>query len=273
MSLFNNFNQPQSSPRDRRSYYDESGDYELMKDFFNFSRFGSLFNQISFFDDFEKKHRQLFNDPFCTGVLLTDDQQRSNQQRIEHSAHPTTAGGDKENPQITQQSSSDNQQQSNDKTMTVSGQHNNNRPQPHHHSNSWLTNPFGSLSRLSRHTNHLIPSQISIDITELPNEYNITAALPGVEKENIKVECNSDRRGHSYLTISAEQKNEVKQEDKERKYVYSETSFGSVQRTIPLPKDVDMEKGVSAKLENGQLKLNVPRNEQKKQTPKQITIQ
>jgi len=259
MSLWSNFNQTNHSSRDRRYYDDEF----MTKDLFDFSR--SFFHPFSIFDELERRNRQLFNDPFFTGAWLTNEEQPQ-QQRLEQSTTPIV-DNKKENQNTNQSSSNGNQ---NSGTMTVTNNdHHSNRNRYGSHSN-WLVNPF---SRLSQVSNHLVPSSISIDISESPNEYTIKASLPGVEKENIKVDCDTNRYGQHYLNISAERKNETKQENKDKRYVYSESSFGSVSRSFPLPDDADIEKGVTAKLENGELKLNVPRTEQKKQTSKQITIQ
>ena len=162
MSLWSNFNRTSSSSRDRRFNNDDD------KDFFNFSR--SLFNTFSLFDDLEKRHRQLFNDPFFTGadVWLIDDD--DNNKRLEQSSQ--------------QQIKNDSNQLSNEnnqKNGTITVQNNN---PPHHHriGNNWLTNPLSVFSQLSNRSNQLVPSNISIDISESNDNYAINASLPGESK-------------------------------------------------------------------------------------------
>jgi len=116
-------------------------------------------------------------------------------------------------------------------------------------------------------------SPISIDIIESGDKYTIKAGLPGVNKEDVKVSIDRDRDGQQYLAIKAEKKHETRDEDKDKKYVYSESTYGSTQRRVILPDDVDLQKGVDAKLENGELRLELHRNAEKKKHTQEIQIQ
>jgi len=204
MALWSNFNRTNPSSRDKRYYDDEF----MTKDLFDFSR--SFYNAFSLFDELERRNRQVFNDPFFSGAWLTNEEQSQQQGKLEQSSTPT-ADNNKENQNTNNQSSNGNQKSD---TMTVTNNaHHNNQNRYGSHSN-WLLNPF---SRLSQVSNHLVPSSISIDISESPKEYTIKASLPGVEKENIKVECDTNQCGQHYLSISAERKNEIKQENNKDK--------------------------------------------------------
>ena len=92
------------------------------------------------------------------------------------------------------------------------------------------------------------------DIYEKDGNYHIEMDLPGYNKENISVEAKD-----GYLTIKAEKKNEVNEEDEERNYIRRERSYGSYERTFTLG-DLDQDK-IEASFENGTLNIVVPKKE------------
>ena len=178
MSLWSNFNRTSSSSRDRLHNND---DYYNDKEVANVSR--SLFNTMSLFDDLEKRHRQLFNDPFFTGAdvwLIDDDdnnQRKNQQEQLEQSSQQQSKNDSYNNNKESHSSSNENNQKNG--TMIVQ----NNNPYHHHHhhriGNNWLTNPFSVFSQLTNRSNQLVPSNISIDISESKDNYTINASLPG----------------------------------------------------------------------------------------------
>ena len=98
------------------------------------------------------------------------------------------------------------------------------------------------------------------DIYEKEGDYHIEMDVPGFNKEEIKIEAKNN-----YLTITAEKSNEIKDEDKDKKYIHRERSYGKYQRSFYL-EDLDQEK-ISAEFKNGILKIVVPKkdeNENKK---------
>lgn len=86
-----------------------------------------------------------------------------------------------------------------------------------------------------------------MDIDEKEGVYTILLDLPGLKKEDIKVDLHD-----SVLTVSGER---VRAEGTGEKY--SERSFGRFERSITLPTAVDAEK-VEAKFEDGVLRLTLP---------------
>lgn len=102
----------------------------------------------------------------------------------------------------------------------------------------------------------------AVDITEDEKEYLVTAELPEIKKEEVKVTVEN-----GILTISGERKFE--KEEKGKKYHRIERSYGSFQRSFDLPDDADPGK-VDAKFSEGTLKVHVAKSEQSK--PKQIEI-
>lgn len=102
----------------------------------------------------------------------------------------------------------------------------------------------------------------AIDVEETKDEYLVTADLPGINKEDIDIECIGNQ-----LTITAERKYEST--EKERRQGHQERFHGTYQRSFALPTSVDAEK-ISASYNNGVLTVHVPKVEQVK--PRRIEI-
>ena len=94
--------------------------------------------------------------------------------------------------------------------------------------------------------------QMKIDVKEDYKSFTIHADIPGVKKEDIKVDIEGDE-----VSISAEAKQE-KEEKKGEKVIHSERSYGMVSRSFTLPADVD-EKGAKAEYKDGVLNLVLPK--------------
>lgn len=94
-----------------------------------------------------------------------------------------------------------------------------------------------------------------VDIVEDEKAFEIQVAVPGMNKEDFKIDLNDN-----YLTISGERK--FTKERKENNFQSIETQYGSFSRSFSLPENVDALK-ISAKYNNGILELNVPKDEKK----------
>ncbi|MBI1767387.1 MAG: Hsp20/alpha crystallin family protein [Bacteroidetes bacterium] len=101
-----------------------------------------------------------------------------------------------------------------------------------------------------------------VDVIENESSYEVHLAVPGVNKEDFKVEVNDN-----FLTVSGERK--FTNEKKEKNYHSVETQYGSFSRSFTLPENVDGTK-INAKYNNGILELVIPKDEKKilKQTIK-----
>lgn len=103
------------------------------------------------------------------------------------------------------------------------------------------------------------------DISENETAYNISAELPGIRKEDIKVSLHD-----GVLSIEAESKSE--HEEKGDKQIRTERRYGKFVRRFTLGANVN-EQGVEAKFEDGVLKLTVPKlKEAAAPKPKTIPI-
>ncbi len=105
---------------------------------------------------------------------------------------------------------------------------------------------------LLRRETGLIPAEWSprVDIGQKDGNLVVRADLPGLSKDDIKVDITEDA-----LTIQGERKQEKKEE--REGYSYSECSYGSFYRAIPLPEGADASKA-TAEFRNGVLEVVVP---------------
>jgi HSP20 family protein len=101
----------------------------------------------------------------------------------------------------------------------------------------------------------------AMDVSETESTYKVIAELPGMTKEDIKVELEND-----ILTIAGEKKS-LEVDEGEKSY-RKERVFGSFTRKLRFT-DIDNEK-VSAEYKNGVLEVTVAKAEEAK--PKQISI-
>jgi HSP20 family protein len=109
-----------------------------------------------------------------------------------------------------------------------------------------------SLSRQGGSAYSFVPK---VDIIENEKAYEIHLAVPGVNKEDFKLDLNDN-----FLTVSGERK--FTKEQKDRNYHSIETQYGSFSRSFGLPENVDAGK-ISAKYNNGILEILVPKDEKK----------
>jgi len=89
-----------------------------------------------------------------------------------------------------------------------------------------------------------------VDVVERDGKLLISADLPGVKKEDVKVEINQDS-----VTLQGQRHQE--KTSGERGYYQSERSYGSFYRTILLPEGVNTEKA-SATFRDGVLQIELP---------------
>ncbi len=125
--------------------------------------------------------------------------------------------------------------------------------------------PFRDLSELNR---LFAPSGAqrrwlpAMDLTETTDEFVLTADLPGLGEDDVKIEL-VDR----VLTVSGERTRE--RTDEKAGYRRVERAFGSFTRALTLPEGVDGE-AISASFDRGVLEIHIPKPEQRK--PRTISI-
>ena len=103
-----------------------------------------------------------------------------------------------------------------------------------------------------------------VNISENAKGYYLEVAAPGMEKADFNLKLDGN-----ILTISAERKNETK--DETTKSIRREFSYRSFKRSFTLDEKIDAT-NINAKYENGVLKVELPKKEETKALAKEITI-
>ncbi|MDE2400407.1 MAG: Hsp20 family protein [Burkholderiales bacterium] len=116
-----------------------------------------------------------------------------------------------------------------------------------------LPDMFRRFSRPMR-TGENMPADIRLDVVEHDKEYQVRAEIPGAKKEDIHVNVDGN-----FVSISAEVRKETEEKSGGR-VLLKETYLGSASRGFSLAHDIDS-KGVTAKFEDGVLKLTLPKLE------------
>nr|ABQ59737.1 class I low-molecular-weight heat-shock protein [Ageratina adenophora] len=126
-----------------------------------------------------------------------------------------------------------------------------------------FSSAISNLPESSRETAAIANARI--DWKETPEAHVFKADLPGLKKEEVKVEVEEGR----VLQISGERSRE--NEEKNEKWHRVERSSGKFVRRFRLPENAKLEE-VKAAMENGVLTVTVPKAEEKKPDVKSIDI-
>jgi len=120
---------------------------------------------------------------------------------------------------------------------------------------NWLDKPFGTFGSF-------MPE---VDVSETSKEVRVTAELPGMEQKDLEV---------SFLDGAVTIKGEKRQEHEEETggMYRSERQYGTFERTIPLPSEVDPDKG-QASFKNGVLRITLPKTKEAQTSRKMIPVQ
>ena len=103
------------------------------------------------------------------------------------------------------------------------------------------------------------------DVRELDGSYELDVDLPGFKKDEVTVDLQD-----GYLTISAAKALDKDESDQKGKVLRQERCSGSMSRSFYVGDDVEAA-DISAKYEDGILKISVPKAAQK-ELPKHTTI-
>jgi HSP20 family protein len=105
----------------------------------------------------------------------------------------------------------------------------------------------------------------AIDVKEEEKQYVVMADLPGMSRDEVNVMV-----GNGILDISAKRQRDS--EEEKEGYVRKERGYYSFHRRLALPEDAE-EEGVDAKLEEGVLKLSIPKKKkEEKETKKKVEV-
>lgn len=133
-------------------------------------------------------------------------------------------------------------------------------------------NPFSMLRRLSEEMDRTFGTSFglgrgigetgtwlpAIEVRERENNLEILAELPGMSKDDVKLEVRPEG-----VVIEGEKKQE--KESEQGGIHTTERSYGHFYRVIPLPEGADAEKA-KAEFKNGVLEIRVPYSEERRKS-------
>ncbi|MCA8100012.1 Hsp20/alpha crystallin family protein [Burkholderia contaminans] len=130
----------------------------------------------------------------------------------------------------------------------------------------FLHDPFAGNGTLERWFGDFSSSRFQprIDVVDEGPVLRVTAELPGMEREDLKVSVEDGA-----IVLRGEKRQDVRSE--ENGCYRLERAHGSFVRTIPMPDDADPEHTL-AKFDNGVLTLTVPKSEPARSTSRTIDI-
>ena len=112
-------------------------------------------------------------------------------------------------------------------------------------------------------TNTTLPA---VNIKDTPEQFVVEVAVPGMDKKDFKINLKDNM-----LVISSERKKE--EEEVEGNYTRREYSYQSFCRSFTLPDNIVDSDKISAKYENGELLITIPKREEAKpKGPRMIDI-
>ena len=94
-----------------------------------------------------------------------------------------------------------------------------------------------------------------VDITESEKAYELHVVVPGMNKDDFKIDLNDN-----FLTVSGERK--TSRDKKEHNFHSIESQYGTFSRSFSLPENVDAAK-ISAAYVNGMLEITILKDEKK----------
>ncbi len=140
--------------------------------------------------------------------------------------------------------------------------------------NRWI-DPFDLVTDLQDDMNRLFTSSLrrgstasvgeiipSLEVKEDENQFQVHLDIPGMDRKDLDISVTGNT-----LTVKGERKEE--ENKKGKGYFYSERRYGSFQRSVELPVEVEADK-VAANYKDGVLELTLPKSERAK--PKQIKV-
>jgi len=125
---------------------------------------------------------------------------------------------------------------------------------------SFLDNLLNDLP-VTRNTNTSFPA---VNISETNDNYELELSVPGRKKEDFKITVDKN-----ILTVSFEKNEENKEEKKQ--FIKREFATESFKRSFTLDEKINAD-AINAKYENGILFLTLPKKEEVKVLPKEISV-
>ena len=122
--------------------------------------------------------------------------------------------------------------------------------------NNWFDDNFFNTPVMAQTTT----TAPAVNVKEDNKQYVMEVAVPGLKKEQVNMSIDKD----GYLTLSIENKNEQKDENKKQHYLRREFSYTSYRQSYALPDNVNADK-IEANVADGVLKVVLPKVEKKEE--------
>lgn len=135
-----------------------------------------------------------------------------------------------------------------------------------HNAMNWLNNSFDDLFN-DNWLNRTSVTAPAINVKENKDEYDIEVAAPGATKDDFNVNLDNDGN----LVIKMEHKDDKKDENKKEHYLRREFSYSNYEQDLALPDDVNRN-AINAKMENGVLRITLPRTAKAEKETKRIEV-
>lgn len=118
-------------------------------------------------------------------------------------------------------------------------------------------------SIVDRRREEMPEKQLSVDLVNTPDDIVITAAIPGVEQDEIDI---SVTREVVTITVGSAKI----REEYDGEYFYQEVFWGSQARTIVLPQEVEVDEA-KADIKNGILTIILPKIDKERKTKLKVS--
>ncbi len=105
---------------------------------------------------------------------------------------------------------------------------------------------------------------IPVEVSDKGNNYELKAELPGIKKENLDIDIDSN-----YVVINAKKEEETK--TKEHNYTKTEFNYGEFSRTVYFPDEIDTNK-TEAELKDGILRIKAVKKAIESENKKKLTV-
>jgi HSP20 family protein len=89
------------------------------------------------------------------------------------------------------------------------------------------------------------------ELSDRGDRFELQVEVPGIDKEKIDVKATK-------YSVEISGKHSEKTEEKGKRYLYTERTYRSFYRSVPLPEEI-VPSRVAAKVENGILKIDLPK--------------
>ena len=146
---------------------------------------------------------------------------------------------------------------------------------PYHHKNNIASyNPFREMDEFERrffgnpfgYFDNRELAEFKTDITDTGDAYLLEADLPGFAKEDLHLDIDGD-----VLTVRAERRSNHEEKDSKNRVIRCERSYGSYSRDFDIS-GVNAD-GITAKYEDGVLKLHLPKKQATQSTSRTLSIE